>query len=212
MESLLNLATTATTTLMDLADVFSDKANVVAAQTTASGKDIWFSFLGIDWSSPTWDLVILLFFLISVLVYSFTLGRDRIVAILLSTYIALAITTNLPFMDRLTDLINRGGIFTFQISSFLIVFAVLFFLLTRGNIIQGLSSLSGSWWQIILFSFLQVGLLTSIILSFLPDSALGHLSEFTKIVFLSDIGRFVWMVLPILALAFFKGKRSRFDF
>jgi len=163
-------------------------------------------------------LIILLFFVISVLIYSFTLGRDRIVAILISTYLALAVTTNLPFMVELTELINRGGTFTFKISSFLIVFILLFFLLSRGSLIRGLSNFSGHWWQTILFSLLQVGLLTTIILSFLPDSTLVYFSDFTRIIFLSDLGRFCWIVLPILALAFFHTKprrrarfRRRFD-
>lgn len=198
--------TTASTTLMDLANTFQDQVTPAASQAADSGRDLWFTFLGIDWSTPTWDVVILLFIIISVLVYSFTLGRDRIVAILISTYLALAVTTNLPFMDQLTALINKFGVFSFQVSAFLVVFAVLFFFLSRSSLTQSLSSLSGSWWQVILFSLLQVGLLASIILSFLPAPAIAHLSAFTQLIFLSDLGRFCWITLPILALVFIKGR------
>jgi hypothetical protein len=203
---------TASTTLMDLANTLSNQAAPIANQAAAGGKDIWFSFLGIDWSTPTWDVIILLFFIFSVLVYSFTLGRDRIVSILISTYLALAVTTNLPYMNELTAAINKLGAFSFQVSAFLIVFALLFFFLSRSALVQGFSSLSGGWWQVIIFSLLQVGLLASIILSFLPDIATQHLSFFTKTVFLSDLGKFCWITLPILALVFFKGRGSRFDF
>lgn len=200
------LTNTATTTLMDLANIFQQQVTPAASQAADSGRDLWFSFLGIDWSTPTWDLVILLFFIISVAIYSFTLGRDRIVAILISTYLALAVTTNLPFMDKLTEIINQKITLTFQISSFLIVFVLLFFLLSKGSLIQGVANISGSWWQVILFSLLQVGLLTSIILSFLPPVALSQLSDFTNLVFISDLGRFCWISLPILALVFIKGR------
>ncbi|MFA6254666.1 MAG: hypothetical protein WC675_01380 [Patescibacteria group bacterium] len=203
---------TATTTLMDLANSLQEQVTPVANQAAAGGKDIWFSFLGIDWSTPTWDIVILLFFIVSVLIYSFTLGRNRIVSILISTYLALAVTTNLPYMDKLTTMINSISVFSFQISAFLIVFALLFVFLSRSVLVQGFSSLSGGWWQVIIFSLLQVGLLASIILSFLPSVAVEHLSHFTQIVFLSDLGKFCWIVLPILALVFFKGRGSRFDF
>lgn len=210
------LTNTATSSLMDLVDNFQEQAAPVAAQATDSGKDLWFTFLGIDWSTPTWDLMILIFFVISVLIYSFVLGRDRVVAILISTYIALAVTTNLPFMDDLASMINQSGTFTFQVSSFIIVFGLLFFMLSRGSIIQSLSNLSGSWWQVVIFSFLQVGLMASIILSFLPKQAVNNLSDFTQNVFVSDIGKFVWIILPILALSSFKGRTrrrrySRFD-
>jgi len=204
----------ATTTVMDLVNSFSAKtaelANQVSSQATAGGHDIWFTFLGLDWSKPTWDLVILLFFGLSVLIYSFTLGRDRIVAILISTYLSLAVATNLPYAGKLNELISRTGVFAFQTAAFLVAFVLLFVFLSRSSLIQGLTNLGGSFWQVILFSLLQVGLLTSVILSFLPAAALGQLSGFTHVVFLSELGRFCWIVLPIIALVFIRG-RSRLE-
>ena len=164
MEVINNFTTNASSTLMDWANAISVPAQDAAVKAAGNTKDIWFTFLGIDWSTPTWDLVILLFFIISVLIYSFTLGRDRIVAIMISTYISLAVTTNLPFMAELTEMINSFGRLTFQISSFLIVFILLFFMLSRGSVIQGFSNISGSWWQVIIFALLQVGLMASIIM------------------------------------------------
>jgi len=206
-------STIATSTkLLNLINSFSGQTQSAAAQATAGGQDIWFSFLGIDWSTPTWDIVILLFVAISVLIYSFTLGRDRIVALLLSTYLSLAVATNLPFMDQISAWINRLGFLSFQVSAFLIVFIVLFIVLSRSSLLQGLSSLAGGWWQIILFSLLQVGLLVSIILSFLPAAVLMRLSFFTQIIFTSDLGRFCWITLPILALVFIHGRKPKFDF
>ena len=151
--------------------------------------------------------MILLFFVISVLIYSFTLGRDRIVAILISTYLSLAVATNLPYADKLNELISRTGGFAFQTAAFLAAFILLFVFLSSSSLIQSLSNLGGSFWQVILFSLLQVGLLTSVILSFLPPAALDQLSFFTKIVFLSELGRFCWVVLPILALVFVRGRQ-----
>jgi len=201
-----------TTILMDLANNVVDQTNTSAVKASAGGKDLWFSFLGIDWSTPTWDIIILLFVVFSVLIYSFTLGRDRIVALLVSTYLSLAVATNLPYMDQVTEIINRSIFSTFKISSFLIVFAVLFIILSRSSLLQGLSTLSGGWWQIILFSLLQVGLTVSVILSFLPETFFNRLSPFTQIIFTSDLGRFCWIVLPILALVFIHGRKSKYQF
>ncbi|MFA5021533.1 MAG: hypothetical protein WC508_00415 [Patescibacteria group bacterium] len=202
----------ATATALNVINVFSNQVADTANQAAFSGKDLWFSFLGINWVTPTWDLIILLFLIISVLIYSFTLGRDRIVAILISTYLALAVTTNLPFMDKLAAWLNQTHIFGYQISAFLIVFAVLFLMLSRSTLTQMISNLSGSWWQVIILSLLQVGLLISIILSFLPPSVSNSLSDFTKIIFTSELGKFCWIVLPILALVFFQRRANRFDF
>lgn len=202
---------TATTSLMDFANAVGRQANDTAGQAAASSQDIWFSFLGIDWSTPTWDVVILLFIIISVLVYSFTLGRDRIVALLISTYLALAVVTNLPYMDRISEIINQTSLGSLQLPAFIIVFILLFIFLSRSSLLQGMSSLAGGWWQVILFSLLQVGLLVSIILSFLPENLFNRLSPFTQIVFTGDLGRFCWIVLPILALIFIRGRRPKFE-
>ncbi|OGY46353.1 MAG: hypothetical protein A3J65_03920 [Candidatus Buchananbacteria bacterium RIFCSPHIGHO2_02_FULL_45_11b] len=202
---------TATTSLLDFANAVGAQANNAAGQAAASGQGIWFSFLGIDWSTPTWDVVILLFIITSVLVYSFTLGRDRIVALLISTYLALAVTTNLPYMDRISDVISQTFLGNLQLPVFIVVFILLFIFLSRSSLLQGMSSLSGGWWQVILFSLLQVGLLVSIILSFLPGNLFNRLSPFTQIVFTGDLGRFCWIVLPILALVFIRGRRTKFE-
>src|SRR3989344_1823418 len=205
--------TTATTTLQQLINAIGQKAGdkLAGASTEmqSGGGELLSGFLGIDWSAPTWDILILIFFVLSVLVYSFTLGRDRIVAILIATYLALAVTTNLPFLDVATEYINSFGAVAYRLSAFLIVFILLFILLTRSQFIQGLSSLDCSWWQVILFGLLQAGLFTSIVLSLLPAEALPFLSEYTRTIFFSDLGRFCWVALPILALVFFNRPKRR---
>ncbi len=207
---------TATTTVMDIIGALSNKATDLSNQAggiggeaASAGRDLWLGFLGINWGTPTWDIVILLFFAATIFVYSFAIGRDRIVAILISTYLALAVTTNFPFINYLADLLKSLGIFAFQAAAFLVVFLLLFVFLSRSQLVQNLSSFGGSLWQTVLFSFLQVGLLTSIILSFLPEIALDNISIFTKTLFISDLGRFCWVVLPILALVFIDNRDNR---
>ena len=200
-----------TTSFMEYVGEVSDKAPNSAEKAVGNIQDLWLIFLGRDWSIPSWDSVILLFFIISVVMYGFVLGRDRVVAILISTYISLAVTTNLPYMEQISDAINKGNSSFFQISSFLVVFVLIFILLTRGSIIRRLSSLAGSWWQIIIFAVLQVGLFTSIIMSFLPIETHEVFSEVTVELFISERGRFAWMILPVIALAVFKAKKKPED-
>lgn len=201
----------ATTSLMDLANKIGQNqpaAKQAVSGAAASGNDLWTSFMHLNWSNPTWDLIILVFFILAVLIYTFALGRDRIVAVLVSTYVALAVATNLPFMDRITELIHNNNVFKFQASSFIIIFVLVFILASRGSLMSGY--FSGSLWQVVILSILQIGLMISIVLSFLPTSSLTQLSEYTKIIFLGDFGKFCWIVLPILALAFFRGSGRRY--
>src|SRR3989338_9646656 len=85
----------------------------------------------INWMAPSWDLFILLFFIIAALLYGFSLGRERIMTILVSVYIALAIIEALPFTSYISAQIGIQKVFLFQIFSFLGLFVVLFFFLSR---------------------------------------------------------------------------------
>jgi len=98
--------------------------------------------------------------------------------------------------------VDIGQIFAFKLGLFLLIFAMLFFLFSRSTLLRSVSGHErhGAWWQIPIFSVLHIGLLLSIALSFLPQDALYGLTPFTREVFTSDIGMFVWITLPIGAM------------
>jgi len=162
------------------------------------------SFLtNINWASPSWDLFIFLFFIVGSLLYGFSLGRDRIIVILVSVYMALAVVGNAPIINQLNLAFNINDNIVLRISFFLSVFVVLFFLLSRSALLKtiGENSSAGAWWQVIVFSILQVGLLISITMSFLPVDMLRSFSQFTRDFFISDIGKSCWLILPIVVMA-----------
>ncbi len=159
----------------------------------------------VDWSKPTWDLFIVLFFLVAAFLYGLSLGRDRIVVILVSIYMALAVINTAP------KEVIVPNFFVLRISAFLGVFLVLFFLLSRSALIHSIaaSDSKGPWWQVILFSVLHVGLLISITVSFLPDTAVATLSPITRKIFAEDLASFLWILAPILAMIVIRGGASK---
>jgi hypothetical protein len=164
----------------------------------------------IDWSKPTWDLFIVLFFVVAAFLYGLSLGRDRVIVILISVYMALAVVNAAPFIGNYSADIGINQFFGFRISTFVAVFVALFFLMSRSALLSTVASSDtrGSWWQVLLFSFLHVGLLISITLSFLPPSASAHLAPLTQKIFVQDVGRFIWIIAPILAMMLIKGGAS----
>lgn len=160
------------------------------------------SFLtSLNWSAPTWDIFILLFFIVGALLYGLSLGRDRIIVILVSMYMALAIVSNTPILNQLNVSLQLNNNSVLKVTFFLGLFIVLFFLVARSALLKTIGGGSqSSWWQTILFSVLQVGLLISITLNFLPPDVTNGLAGFTKQLFLSDQGRSAWMLLPIIAM------------
>ena len=161
----------------------------------------------INWAQPSWDLFIILFFIVAAFLYGLSLGRDRVIVILISVYMALAVVNSAPFIGNYQADIGINQFFGFRVSTFVVVFIALFFLMSRSALLSTVASSDsrGSWWQVLLFSFLHVGLLISITLSFLPPSASAHLAPLTQQIFVHDTGRFLWIVAPILAMVMVKG-------
>lgn len=154
----------------------------------------------ISWTAPTWDLFILLFFITAGILYGFTLGRARVLFILMSLYIGLAIASNLPFITEKNSIrFGLGSISALRIVIFAICVVGLFLLFTRIGALSTFTAEAGPI-HVMLFSLLHVGLLISIILSFLPEASINSLGPLTNTLFTSDIGKFLWILAPIAAM------------
>ncbi len=158
----------------------------------------------LDWNNPSWDLFLVLFFLVGALLYGLSLGKDRIIAIMVSIYMAVAIIQVIP--QDIVDYALANNI-TLEMTAFVALFAILFFALSRSALLNAMSmKAQGSWWQVVALSFLHVGLLVSVVMSFLPPEILGHFSQQTQDVFLTEWARFGWMVAPVAAMLLLGGK------
>ena len=176
------------------------------------------SFLGsvsnfvhsINWGTPTWDLFIWIFFIVASFLYGVSLGRDRIIVIMVGLYMALAIVGNTPFLRSFTAQVDVQG-FGAKFTVFVGSFVIFFFLLSRSALSEALSRANprtGNWLQVSIYSVLHVGLLISIVLSFLPVTSIALLAPMTQQVFLSDMGRFIWLIAPIVAMIVLQNNRA----
>lgn len=165
----------------------------------------------IDWLKPSWDLFIILFFVVASFVYGISLGRDRILVILISIYMALAVVKYVPFITEFDANISINENFALKVSVFLGMFVLLFFLVSQSALVRtlGASSSQGKWWQVFIFSLLHAGLLLSVTLSFIPNDVSGWLSPLTKTLFVSDHAKAVWVILPIVTMIFLGGGKDK---
>lgn len=160
------------------------------------------NFLNINFSQPSWDLIIIIFFVIGSLLYGLSLGRDRIIVILVSIYMALTVVKAIPAF--VLD-ITFNDQFAFKITTFISVFVVLFFLISRSALLKtlGAGASDGKWYETVVFSFLHVGLLITIAMSFIPASFLTKFSPMMLQIFTGEWGYFGWIIAPILAMVVF---------
>src|SRR3989339_593359 len=156
----------------------------------------------VNWFQPTWDLFIVLFFVVASLIYGMSLGRDRIIVILMSIYISLAIVNYVPFVKAFNANISVNDAFAIRVSIFLGVFILLFFFLSHSALVKTIGrGAQGSLFQVMIFSFLHVGLLISVTLSFFPIDLSTFLSPITRELFVSDIAKAAWVITPVVAMA-----------
>lgn len=153
----------------------------------------------INWFVPSWDLFIGLFFVVFVVLYGLSLGKERSLVMIASTYIGYAVASNLPFIDgELSKTAGLGSIQTLKLLIFLLTMVSLFVLFARTGVFGG-----GGGQSVILtmvLSIFHVGLFVSIVFSFLPLDFVEQFSSFVRIMFDSDIAHFVWLLSPLFGL------------
>lgn len=138
------------------------------------------------------------------------MGRERVVMLIVAVYMALAVVNTAPYIKTFSTSVSLGQAFAFQITTFVGVFLILFFFISKSALARSFSlGDHGKWWQVLTFSTLHVGLLTSVILSYLPEQALRELTSVTRQIFVSDIARFAWIVLPIAAMIIIRGEKKK---
>ena len=156
---------------------------------------------GFNWHTPSWDLFIILFWGVGSLLYAFSAGRGRILSLLMSLYIAKLLVLEAPWI---TQAVNKNLTGSFvglqQLVTFLLIFIVLFLLLSRFAFHTSADSrkLSSIPFALI-FAVLQIGLLIQTILAYLQNTG-KTFSPLITTVFLSNGSAFAWLLAPLVFL------------
>ena len=173
-----------------------------------------FSFLNnFSWSG-SWDWLIILFFLIVAFIYALSMGKNRLVVVILGTYLSLILTKGLPWSELSFAGIKETPSSTVQIFIFLAIILGFYFLIPHSALSSALR-LRGrgrsSWWQALILSVLQVGLILSIVINFLSGKILAGLSPLAKTIFIGQLAQFLWLLLPIFAIMFLRRRRHEIE-
>lgn len=152
-----------------------------------------------NWHSASWDLFIILFWLVASTMYAFAAGRGRILSILVSIYMAKLLVIEAPFLGTaVSKQLNITALSLQQLAAFTVLFIVLFVFLARyafKTAADGrqLASIPFS----LVFAVLQIGLLINIVLTMLPPNIQQNFGELIHFVFIQNPASFVWLILPV---------------
>ncbi len=180
--------------------------------TTATQVDLNYWLNSFDWSSPSWDLFVILFVIFGGLVYGMSLGRDRLALTTIAIYVALAIVNAAPFVGQeFAAQVNFAGYAVdIKVVAFLGLLVMLIFLFARGALFRSLlSSASGrGFWQSFFLSFAHTGLIVAVVMNYLPLVAVNNFSEMIRNIFYGQWQLFWWLVTPIAIMIVFKIKKK----
>lgn len=139
--------------------------------------------------------------------YGLSMGRTRAVLSLLSIYVAFVVIQLFPYLDNVGQMIDKPfEEYWLKIGVFLTAYIVIFIIFNFSFIRKRLSSAEFSLFGVILISLLQLGFLTSIIFSFLPEELTVKWSFGFYNYFGTRQALFVWAVAPLPVLLFLKNK------
>jgi len=157
-----------------------------------------------NWHTPSWDLFIILFWLVASVIYAFAAGRGRILTILMSVYMSKLIVIQAPFLStELGKKLPNATASVQHLVTFALLFIILFVFLGRYAFKTSADSRRISSMAFgIIFAFLQVGLLINIVLDFLPTVYKDGFAPLIQFLFIKNPAGFVWLVLPVLFLIF----------
>jgi len=160
--------------------------------------------------SLTFDTAIIGFLVVAAFFYGVSMGRKRMVVLLVATYMAYVLLSVTPYLGRVNldparEPLLRIGLF--------VIYILGCYLLLSGTRMGGLlhfSKMKGikHWWQIFIFAFLQVGFWVSAVLTFFPEEIHLKIAPITGLLFTKDFALFIWFLAPILFVSFIRKKKQ----
>ena len=155
----------------------------------------------VNFGNPSWDAFIFFFWIAGGIIYSFASGRGRSMSILVAVYMSELLVIQAPFLSTALGQQFGGIVYLSRLITFLVLFGLFFMILSRFVFRTAVDSRGiTSWFFALVFAFLQVGFLISVILSFLPQDIKDSFAPLVKFIFLNSTAQFVWLLLPIAFL------------
>jgi hypothetical protein len=160
----------------------------------------------INLTDPSWDLLVLVVFVVGVYLHVFRWGKDRAFAGLLSAYVSLALVEKLPLLEKVLN-VKAGNGFPEKAALFLLGAGAVYWILNNSDFISIFNrGIKRAWFQILVLSFLEIGFVISTIVSFMPPAQSRDLSIFLQAVFADSTAQVFWLVTPLLAAFLIKEK------
>ena len=165
--------------------------------------------LHLDRFQANWTTFVFLFFMV-ILFFYFGMRLGKIASTIISVYVSLAIVNSISYFGPDGPFFGMGGLFAVKLASFLLIIVIALIIVSRIAVKSILDvDKPGRIGERFLFAILAAGMLTTAMVSFLPEIAIEKFSSLANALFASDIAMFLWLVLPIFAMMMVKEDKDK---
>ena len=151
----------------------------------------------------TWDLLVVVGLIVLICAYGFTLGKDFIVPLLVSVYIAGFVMAFVPYVDWLRGLIEADSGIASSIV-FVGILLIVFFILKSNGFFEPYIVPTG--FELATFCIGIAGLILVIVASFMGEEMIASFSPLIRSAFVGDIQMTVWALVPVSLLVLIRGE------
>ncbi|MBU2564168.1 hypothetical protein KKA23_01140 [Patescibacteria group bacterium] len=156
----------------------------------------------------SWEIILILFLIGAGFLLGFFLGKEKVFVLLLGSYISFAILNVIPFSKIFPKVFASEENFVILIVIFFALIGLVYFLFTRSFFkASSRRKIKKSVIQTLFLSFFFVGIIISVIFSFLPKDLLSQFSNIILDIFNNSIARTIWLIIPIIFIGLVRKKR-----
>lgn len=150
-------------------------------------------------SNPSWDLIVLFFFVAVGFFYGISAGKSKLISFLVSLYVSGFLFDKFYYLGMFIKTNTLASAFMARAAVFLIILFIINLLFSK-VLRLGAEGNEKKWWQALLISFLSAGLLFSYLFHLFPAKDVFTFSPIVQNFFASDSAFFWWLTLPLVAL------------
>ena len=153
----------------------------------------------------SWELIIILFLVGAGFLLGLALGKNRTFLLLLGAYISSALLSVVPFKKLLPTFFEKEENFVVLIVLYLALIGIVYFLFSRSILKSGRGA--KAIFQTFFYALFLIGIILSMVFSFLPQDLISEFSDLTLKIFSSSLARTLWFVVPLIFVGIFRNKR-----
>ena len=161
----------------------------------------------VNFNITSWELIILLFLIGGGFLLGILIGKNKIFLMLLGSYISSAILGVVPIKKMFPNFFIQEENFVVLIILYLVLIGIVYFIFSRAS---KKARNRGFWsiFQIFFYALFLVGIVLSMVFSFLPKDLISQFSSLTLNIFNTSLARTLWFVIPLIFIGIFRRKAN----